>query len=153
MKFNPLKKVILIVATFGMLIGINACKKVDGESTSEPVGKIMQKDTWRMTGYYDDGVDRLANFTGYAFTFNENGTVSAIKDGEVFNGSWAGTQVFSLADSSQVEGFKFEFENKRPFNNLNKNWEVIEKTTKQVHLRVQDLAKGPYDDVFLRINY
>lgn len=144
----------LLGIAFGLIFLATGCSKVDGESTNDAAGVVMQQKTWRMTGYYDDGVDRLANFTGYAFTFRENGEVLAYRDGREFKGIWATTTTRSFADSSEVEGLTFQFDNERPFNSLNKTWEVMKKTTKTVHLRYQDLPKEPvYDDIFLRINY
>jgi hypothetical protein len=143
---------LLVITTLAM-IGLSACKKVDGEPTEQEAGIIMQKDSWRMTGYYDDGVDKLVNFTGYAFYFNADGTVRAFRNGTEHMGTWATTQVYSIADSVLTEGLKLQFDNTRPVSFLNKSWEVIEKTTKKVHLRTQDVAKGPYDDVFFNINY
>lgn len=147
-----MKKIVAIALS--AIFFATACSKVDGDATNDTAGVVMQKDTWRMTGYYDDGVDRLANFTGFAFTFKENGEVLAYRDGKEYLGAWQTTTTRSIADSSEVEGLKFTFDNVRPVNSLNKNWEVIQKTTKTVHLRFQDLPKEPiYDDIFLRINY
>lgn len=145
-------KKLLVLVTIA-LIGLNACKKVEGESTDQEAGVIMQKDSWRMTGYYDDGVDKLVNFTGYAFYFNADGTVRAFRNGTEHFGTWTTTQVYALGDSTLVEGMKLQFENVRPVSFLNKTWEVISKTTKRVQLRTQDVAKGPFDDVFFNINY
>ncbi len=147
-----MKKILAIV--FGFSLFASACSKVDGDSTNDVAGVVMQKQTWRMTGYYDDGVDRLASFTGYAFTFKENGEVLAVRDRESHTGTWRTTTTRSITDSSEVEGIEFSFDNVRPFNSINKNWEVISKTTKTIHLRYRDLPKEPvYDDIFLRINY
>ncbi|OJV54860.1 MAG: hypothetical protein BGO31_16065 [Bacteroidetes bacterium 43-16] len=135
----------------GVAFAAVSCQKVDGESTDKKAGEILQQKNWRMTGYYDDGNDRLVSFTGYSFTFNNDGTVHAIRDGVVFNGSWKDTMYTDTVGSTA--SLKLQFDNTRPFNGLNKNWMVIEKTTKTLHLRYQDFPKGPYDDVFLRINY
>src|SRR5690606_23630411 len=104
-----MKKVFAIA--LGFLLYGTACTKVDGTSTSEPAGQVMQQKTWRMTGFYDDGVDRLANFTGFAFTFHENGTVTAYKNGDEYVGTWATTTTRAIADSSEVEGIRFTFDN------------------------------------------
>ena len=141
----------LIILALGATFLAVSCQKVDGESTDKKAGEILQQKNWRMTGYYDDGNDRLVNFTGYSFTFNADGTVVAICNDERFEGTWKDT---TYTDTLMTTAsLKLQFGNGRPFNSLNKNWMVIEKTTKTLHLRYQDFPKSPYDDVFLRINY
>lgn len=141
----------LIILALGAAFMAVGCQKVDGESTDKKAGEILQQKNWRMTGYYDDGNDKLVSFTGYSFTFNADGTVRAIRDGKELVGTWKDTTYTDTVNTSP--SLKLQFDNVRPFNSLNKNWIVFEKTTKTLHLRYQDFPKGPYDDVFLRINY
>lgn len=146
-------KYLSLSACFGMLMSIS-CSKVDGVTSSESADKLLQKQTWRITGFYDDGYDRTADFTGYAFTFSDNGTLTLHKNGIYYTGAWVMTTTTSTTDSTEVEAIRFEFEDTRPVIQLNKTWEVMSKTTKTVHLRYQDNPlEKVYDDIFFRINY
>ena len=43
--------------------------------------------TWRITSFIDSGNNETGDFTGYNFTFNENGTLSASNGTDTVTGS------------------------------------------------------------------
>ena len=140
----------LILAVLGILLFATACNKMDGKSTGEPAGKVLQNKTWRMTGYYEEEVDRLIYFTGYAFTFKDDGSIFAKRDSVEVYGSYKDTL---YQDTLAVPSLKLDFGAGRPFDKINRNWQVVSKTTKEIHLRMKDRLSDPYSHIFFRINY
>lgn len=121
------------------------------KDTSDPASIILQEKTWRMTTYFDDGIDHLSNFTGYAFTFNADNTISAVKNGVTEHGIWKDSVIID-GDSVKVEALYMRFADTKPFKDLTANWEVVSKDKENVHLRKQDNPKTPYDEIYFKIN-
>ena len=124
-----------------------ACNKK--KSSSEPASIILQEKTWRMTAYFNDGEDKLVNFTGFAFTFNADQSISAVKNGVVEHGIWRDSVT---NDSLKAEALFMQFGETKPIKDLNANWEVVAKDKENVHLRKRDNAKTPYDEIYFKIN-
>ncbi|RQO31018.1 hypothetical protein DBR32_09935 [Taibaiella sp. KBW10] len=130
-----------------------ACNKNEGKPTSESVGKVLQQKTWRMTIYFDDGNDKLTNYTGYAFTFSANNSVMAVRNFVTKYGSWKDSMITDTVTKTKVASFYMDFGNEKPFRDLNKNWEIVTKDTKSIHLRQKDKPVNPYDEIYFNLNY
>lgn len=141
---------------FLLMLGVSAltaCNKNEGKATSDNVGKVLQQKTWRMTIYFDNGNDKLSNYTGYAFKFYQDGKVEAVRNDVYKYGTWKDTVYTDTVSKTDVTSFKMDFGNDNPFRDLNKNWEVVSKTTKTVHLRMKDRPVDAYDEVYFNLNY
>jgi hypothetical protein len=94
----------------------------------------LQTDTWIITHFFDTQ-DETGHFTGYVFTFNDDGTVVAAKDASAINGMW------SVSSSSNgTSKLNLDFDVTDPFDELNDDWDVIEHTS--TLLRLQDVSGG-----------
>lgn len=130
-----------------------ACNKDKGKATSDSVGKVLQQKTWRMTLYFDNGDDKLTNYTGYAFTFSANNTVTAVRNFVTKTGVWKDTVWTDTVTKITAPSFYMDFGNDKPFRDLNKNWEIVSKDTKSIHLRQKDKPKDHYDEIYFNLNY
>lgn len=144
------KTLFLLMLSAGLF---TACNKNEGKPTSDNAGKVLQQKTWRMTIYFDNGNDKLATYTGYAFKFSDNGTVEAVRNDVHKYGTWKDTVFNDTVTNSQVSSLLLNFGDDRPFRDLNKNWEVVSKTTKTVHLRMKDRPTDAYDEIYFNLNY
>lgn len=144
------KTLSLLVIAAGTLI---ACNKNEGKPTSDNVGKILQQKTWRMTIYFDNGNDKLANYTGYAFKFYNDNTVMAVRNDVYKYGTWKDSTITDTVSNTTSNSFYMNFGNDQPFRDLNKNWEIVNKTTKTVQLRLKDRPTDAYDEVYFNLNY
>ncbi len=120
----------------GMVIGIamlvTACN--DTNITNSETANIIKNGTWRITYYYDTDHEETSSFSGFNFTFNENGTVTAIKGISSVSGTWS-----TGTDDSQVK-LILNFGANTPFDELNDDWHVIE--LKDVKVRLEDVSGG-----------
>lgn len=74
-------------------LSIASCSKSD-DSLSNTTDTSAQKNeiqgkTWTISSYIDKGKDETYHFSGYSFTFGENGIFSATTSGSEYTGSWS----------------------------------------------------------------
>lgn len=67
------------------LLFFSSCSK-DNDSPSTK--SIIQQGKWKIVLFNDNGSVETANYTGYEFTFNTNGTVNAVKNSATTSGTW-----------------------------------------------------------------
>ena len=49
----------------------------DNSAEITQIKTTAQSGTWQITSFIDSGIDETNHFTGYSFTFNSNGTLTA----------------------------------------------------------------------------
>ena len=49
---------------------------------------ILQQNDWKVSYFYDKDHEETSDFRNYSFSFDENGTFSATKNGETKTGTW-----------------------------------------------------------------
>src|SRR6478735_2673497 len=53
--------------------------------------KVVVDGTWKVALFTDSGNDETSDFTGYTFTFNSTGIITAVKNATSQNGTWSTT--------------------------------------------------------------
>lgn len=87
-----------------LAIVLASCSKND--TTSDPVADLTTKTNmvsqsdWVVTQCTDSGVDVTADFSGYKFRFNTDGTIVATNPTETFNGTWFLAQGSASSDDN-----------------------------------------------------
>lgn len=114
-----------------------ACKKDTSNPSSLPVTASSIAGNFTVNSFTSSS-NQTSLFTGYQFTFSENGTVTAIKDGTTNNGTWR-------FDDSNNSELKLSFSN-TPLNELNKGWHIGELTTEHMLLTDDDKSNESGDD-------
>jgi hypothetical protein len=102
-----------------------------GNGTTGALATSLTEGQWEVGSYMEDADDQTANYSGYAITFNSDGSVVA-DNGVVINGTWA-------VQNSENE-LVMDFGNIMPFDDFNDTWDVISITDTQVEL--QDVSGG-----------
>ncbi|MCS6917642.1 MAG: hypothetical protein RMK52_07535 [Chitinophagales bacterium] len=129
---NRLLAVLMVAALFG------ACKKDDDGSAGE-VSQTVQNGQWRITKFIEDSVDHTSYFTGYVFTFNENGTVTATNGSNTVSGTW-GTR----NDSGKTK-FDLYFSSPYEFEEISEDWVVLSFTSTLIDLEHISGGDGSID--------
>lgn len=98
---------------------------------------ILIDGQWKVGSYIDDGVDETGDYTGYAFTFNADGTATAANSSGTANGTWD-----VMPGSTGLELIlNFEIANgDDPLDDINDDWDVTQFTTIQIDL--EDVSGG-----------
>lgn len=115
------------------VMGMFACKK---DFSSQPAGQVLNTGKWKLTYYYDKDEDETYKFAAYEFAFN-NGTVTATNG----NNTVSGTYVDQGSDDSTPK-LILNFGGTSPFDDLNDDWHVTEKTNAAIKLEDQSGSGG-----------
>ena len=127
-----MKKIGIITA---VMLGISfaACKK---EAPNQTAGQVLNNGKWRVSYYWDKDHDETADFNGYEFTFN-NGTLTAT------NGTNTVTGTYSEGTDDGVSKFNIHINSGTgPFDELDDDWDVIEKSATLIKLKEESGSGG-----------
>jgi hypothetical protein len=138
-----MKKSDLLILAIPILIGVASCS-TDANSlipANSSTTDIVQQGSWVITLYDDSGEDETGHFSSYLFTFDSTGTVTAVKDSISIPGTW-----ISLTDDN-INEIYLDFGSASPLNELNDDWDIIEKSS--VKIRLKDVSGGNEPDDLL----
>lgn len=102
-------KSIAQILAIAMVVTTTACSKADDSNpTSDLSANVKQElisDTWVVSSYIDKGKNETSDYSGYTFTFSENGTLTASVAGTTFTGTWSiGSDHTGFDDSGHHSG-------------------------------------------------
>ncbi len=133
-KISLLPEILFILL---ILVSFSSCKKDDNSSSSNittVLNSTITQGGWRVTSYIDSGNNETSHYTGYAFTFQSGGVVTATKSGSTVNGTWS-----SGNDDSTLK-LVLNFGTTDPFQELNDDWHVVQQTSTMIKL--EDVSGG-----------
>lgn len=142
MKNQILSIFLLISASFFAL----SCDS-DDDSSDNNNNVIVQLEAsikvgaWRVSNFVEDGIDQTHHFSSYAFTFSENGTVSATNGTNTVTGTWT-------TSSSSSSGSKFILNfnaSSGPFEEISEDWRIESVTTILIDLKHVSGGDGSID--------
>jgi hypothetical protein len=141
-----MKKIVLIpmlLALF-MLNVASMCSHDDHSSNSSQIVTNTQNavvsGSWRVTLFSEDGSNQTSNYSNYNFTFNSNGTLTAVNGSTTMNGTWAtGTD-----DSTPKMYIYFNVAN-GPFEEISEDWRILSNTSSKVELKHVSGGDGSID--------
>ncbi|MCP9750243.1 lipocalin family protein [Ferruginibacter sp. HRS2-29] len=123
----------LFAAMAVMLFAATGCDKDDDNPSNvisaENVKNTLITGTWRVSYYYDTDHEETSNFTGYNFTFQANGIVSAANDILSHTGTW------SAVNDSNRSKLVLDFATPAEFEEISEDWEVVEISATKVQLK------------------
>ena len=137
-----MKKINLLLAGVAVM-GMMACSDDDSSSTNNnsqiisEVESTVQSGTWRITSFVEETNDETNHFTGYDFTFNDNGTLTADNGTNTYTGTWSVTNDSSSDDddnSNSDVDFNIAFPSPDNFTDLNDDWDILERTDTKIKL-------------------
>lgn len=148
----------LISAILALPLALASCSSGDDNGNSvqnitpQALTNTFVNHDWRISYFREDGVDRTAEFAGYIFTFDSNGTVTATSGESQVLGQW-----LVNADDDQDDDLydnpdfilNYPASAPAPFLWLNDDWEPIERTGNRVRLIDDfddDLDDSPDDE-------
>lgn len=119
------------------LLTFSSCNKDDDEPSTN---NVIQQGKWKVSLFVDSGTDKISYFSGYEFTFTDNGVVTAVKAGSpTVTGSW------STRTEDDQNKMIFNFGSTLMFNDLNEDWRVVERNTSRIRLEHTSGGSGGTD--------
>jgi len=114
-----------------------SCSSTDDNPTPgnpADVSNALKSGTWRITYFWDSDKEETNHFTGYNFTFGENGSLTATNGANTYNGTWS-----TGTDDSQVK-LIINFNSPADFVDISDDWHVIEQTN--LKIKLEDVSGG-----------
>ena len=110
----------------------------DNSAEIKQIKTIVESGTWRITSFIDSGIDETNHFTGYSFTFNSNGTLTASNGSNTVSGTWSVTDSSNSNDDSNSNSdidFNIFFASPTTFNDdLTEDWEIVTRSASKIEL-------------------
>ena len=130
---NKIVLTILLVVVFI----VTSCSSDDGDiiidtANIQQISNTAKTGTWHITSFIDSGNNETANFTGYNFTFNDNGTLAASNGSNTINGTWSVTN--SSSSSSNDVDFNIAFASPPNFQELSEDWDIVSASNSKIDL-------------------
>lgn len=137
---------ILIVSFF-----VTSCSSDDDTTSandnSQQIAGIVstvQSGSWRITNFNDSGQDETADFNGYNFTFNSDGSLVATNGSNTLTGTWSVLDDSNSSDSSSEDDIDFNIffpvPDSNDFEDLNDDWDIV--STSSTRIELIDVSGG-----------
>lgn len=137
-----------LLLTLSALLTTTSCSNsTDNPADLTPtvIQNNVQTGDWKITSYIDSGKDETNHFSGYFFTFNSNGTISATNGSVTNAGTWSLTDSNSNDDTPGVVDFTILFNLGNDFDNLSEDWQILSQTSKKIELKHVSGGNGGTD--------
>lgn len=131
------KKIYLLTLLCFVLITAVSCTSDDDSSSEQnliTINNTVQTGSWRITKFIDSGTDETSHFTGYIFTFQTAGVLTANNGTNQYTGSWLITNSNSDDDDTNDVDFNIFFNLTNDFEDLNDDWDVLAYTATKIEL-------------------
>ena len=134
-----MKKIMNIVAIASILLTActhNVTNPFNNNGNNNNNSTVVTGD-FTITKFTDDNSneDKTSNFTGYVFTFSEDGKIAAVKNGVTIQGT------YSEKPSHEGEAAKLTISfSDEALNDLNKSWQIDLINDSAIHLSDDDNA-------------
>lgn len=129
-----------------MSLSFVACSTDDTEDDpqndnqqAQQIESIAKTGSWRITNFNDSGEDETADFAGYNFTFNDDGSLVATNGANMLTGTWSVTDSSGSDDDDDSESdvdfnIFFPVPESNDFEDLNDDWDVVSSSVTRIEL-------------------
>ena len=116
----------------------------DSNTIPDSIEANIQSGTWKITKFIDSGIDETNDFTGYNFTFDSSGTLSASNGTNNYDGTW---NILSNdgTDLNHLE-LNIFFSLMNDFDDLTDDWDFISQSSSKIEL-IDISGGGEPDDL------
>ena len=116
-------KLKITVAAISILFLASCSKNLDNPTN------VVVDGTWKVTLFTDSGNDETSDFTGYTFTFNSNGIITAVKSTTSQNGTWSTNSSKFNIDLGPKDNTN------KPLGELTDDWKIISSSNDEMKLK------------------
>jgi len=139
------RRIGIIMITVAFLVLLTACANKDDDGvlvsmSAEQLQSIVQSTNWEITYFYDTDHEETSNFSGYSFSFNEDGTLVAVNGNTTVTGTWSindnsGSSSDDDGNSSTNDNdLNIFFASPEEFEDLTDDWDIISISNDQIEL-------------------
>ncbi len=114
-----------LTGLFLSILLVSCTSRLDDNNNTN---QVATSGSWRVTLFTDSGNDETTDFAGYTFTFNDNGTISAVKNGTTQSGTWSVTSSkFNIDLGPKIDANK-------PLGELTDDWKILSTSNTEIRL-------------------
>lgn len=106
--------------------------------TISNINNNISNGTWRITLFTDSGNDETGDFSGYSFTFGDNGVLTATKAGSSKTGTWNNNNNDFNIDIGE------KTDSNKPLGELTDDWDIISKSSMEIKLKDDNNASAEF---------
>jgi len=139
------KKFLSVFIIVFYVVAVVSCSTDDSSSndnsnnvTANQTETIAQEGTWKITYFFDTDQAETGNYSGYTFSFNNDGSLEAVNGDSTITGSWSVSDSNSSDDdaSSSDTDFNifFPVADNDNLEELNDDWHVISVSDSKIEL-------------------
>lgn len=143
MKKNPYLMVLLgLMLSFSLVSCFGSDDDDSNNNNNGGTSGIVVEGSWKVTLFQEDNSNQTNHFSGYAFTFNTNGSLIAV------NGSTTQTGTWSTGGDDSTNKLWISFPtapDDSPFEEITEDWQIISKTPSKIELRHVSGGDGSVD--------
>ncbi len=138
-----MKTKLILLNLFAAALLVASCDSNDdpantaADVNAAELQSTAQDGQWRITYYFDSDKEETDDYTGYAFTFGADGTVTASNGTTEVTGTWSVTDSSSSDDSpddSSDVDFNLFFAAPPIFEELSDDWDILEYSGNRIRL-------------------
>lgn len=123
-------RLILLTSFIMIAVAVSSCSKDDGSPANpSQTQDNVQSGTLRVTLYNDSGENRTSYFNGFSFTFNANGSLTAVNGTVTHNGTYS---VYKDSGDTKLD-ITFQATS-GPFEEISEDWKVISQSPIKIEL-------------------
>jgi len=107
----------------------------------------VTKGSWKATTFTESGTNQLSDISGYVFTFDDNGTLKAVKSGATITGTWTVGEGSGDDSESHIQlNINFTTD---PLTEIADDWHVLSVSSSKVELEDVSGGNGGTDELVL----
>lgn len=151
------KKIALFALTAALLS--ISCDKEDTENVPElqDTRSTVQVGNWRVASLVDSGIDETGDFSGYTFTFDADGEITATDGSITQTGRWSVVNDDDDDDDDDQEDdlefiISFPVPDSSIFDDLSDDWDIVSVTDTRIELIDRDDDDDAEDRLILARN-
>lgn len=116
-----------------------SCTKEDQQEMATNIAtSYINNGKWKVTRFEEDGKNETDHFSGYVFSFNTDGSVTATKGSNTVKGTW------STGSDDSKSKFVINFPS-APFSELNEDWIIKSGSAGSIQLQHTSGGDGTID--------
>lgn len=120
-----------LVTLLSFTLMSSMCSSDDMENPNNNAQQIMaientaESGTWTISSFIDSGQDETHHFTGYSFTFGNDGTLTATNGTDTVQGTWSVTDSNDDSNDSIDFNISFTVPTSSVFDDLIDDWDIV----------------------------
>lgn len=144
-----MKTLALLPLLSALLLFVSCSKSDTADSSAVDIATGTQKVStgdWAVTQYTDSGKDETADYSGYRFQFNTDGTFFVTTSAGNYSGTWilsTGSSSGSSSDDS-YNRLKITITGNKQMDDVSKNWLVVKISDNEIWLSDDNAASNEH---------